>query len=214
MKVAICTPCYGDMKVPFVLSLLGLLGYTPRARPDIALNFSTVTTSVISHNRCELVKQAEAFGADYILWLDADQTFPPDALLRLLAHDLPVVGANIPQRYPPFRPTARRQDEANEAVVVWTTEELAKAKAVEPIAKMGLGVCLVKTSIFKQIPWPPFVEEVTPEHGWQGEDFHFFRLVREAGITPHVDHALSWQVGHVAERVLTHADALKAQARD
>jgi hypothetical protein len=29
----------------------------------------------------------ELWGATHVLWLDADMTFPPDAALRLLAHD-------------------------------------------------------------------------------------------------------------------------------
>jgi hypothetical protein len=39
-----------------------------------------------------------------------------------------------------------------------------------------------------------------------GEDVFFFRQVRDAGIAVHVDQALSWNIGHVAQRELTNAD--------
>ena len=40
-----------------------------------------------------------------------------------------------------------------------------------------------------------------------GEDVSFFRELTEAGVKVYVDHALSWEVGHIPERVLTNADA-------
>ena len=64
-------------------------------------------SSSVAKNREWLSNEAEKIGADWLLWLDSDQTFPADTLLRLLAHGLPLVGANYPQRGN-SRPAAKR----------------------------------------------------------------------------------------------------------
>jgi len=47
----------------------------------------------------------------------------------------------------------------------------------------------------------------SPAPARMGEDASFFQELREAGIAIHVDHGLSWGVGHIHEHVLTNADA-------
>jgi hypothetical protein len=47
-----------------------------------------------------------------------------------------------------------------------------------------------------------------------GEDVFFFRRLHEAGVSVHVDHALSWSIGHVHQRVLSNADASHPQPQD
>src|SRR5205823_6020553 len=77
--------------------------------------------------RCDLVKAVLPAGPDYILWLDVDHVFPPDALVRLLAHKRPVIGINQPTRSNPECPTAAVRP--LERVV--TTEDLAKRGVVQ-----------------------------------------------------------------------------------
>lgn len=38
----------------------------------------------------------------WVFFMDDDHTFQPDLLMRLLAHQLPVVAPLVPMRYPPF----------------------------------------------------------------------------------------------------------------
>ncbi len=40
-----------------------------------------------------------------------------------------------------------------------------------------------------------------------GEDVFFFNRINEAGIPVYLDHGLSWQIGHLSERMLTNGDA-------
>jgi hypothetical protein len=56
--------------------------------------------------------------------------------------------------------------------------------------------------------WAPFDRKLLPgTNARMGEDASFFEELRSAGVAIHVDHALSWQVGHIHEQVLTNADA-------
>jgi hypothetical protein len=56
--------------------------------------------------------------------------------------------------------------------------------------------------------WEPFDRKLLPgTSARMGEDVSFFRELTDAGVKVYVDHGLSWEVGHIAERVITNADA-------
>ena len=76
-----------------------------------------------------------------MFWADADHVFPADALLRLVAHEKPVVGANYPRRAHPTFPTAESGDQH-----VWTTADKARAGDLERVSRLGLGLCLMHLS--------------------------------------------------------------------
>ena len=226
MKIAICIPRHGDTKGDFTISLARMLVHTmgrqidsaagPRT-PEIEI-FST-SSSDLPRNRTELLKRAMAWQARYLLWLDSDHVFPRDSLLRLLAHRLPVVGCNQPRRSDPTGPVAVRLNAAGEMEHVWTSEALAKAGAVEEVYHVGLALCLIDMNVLHQVKahvergvgwdqWNPFDRRRLPgTTARMGVDASFFAELREAGVKIHVDHGLSWLIGHIDERVLTNADA-------
>jgi hypothetical protein len=226
MKIAICIPRHGDTKGDFTISLGRMLVHTMATgiptpagtcKPEIEL-FST-SSSDLPQNRTTLLKRAMAWQARYLLWLDSDHVFPRDALVRLIAHELPVVGCNQPRRCDPTGPVAVKINEKGEMEHVWTTAELARRGVVEEVHHTGLAFCLMDMLILHQVQehvekgvgwahWNPFDRRLLPgTTARMGEDASFFAELREAGIKVHVDHGLSWQVGHIDERVLTNADA-------
>jgi hypothetical protein len=179
------------------------------------------SSSVLPQLRNILVQAAMEWDANYLLWLDSDQKFPDEALLRLLSLGLPVVGVNYPRRVPPHIPTASSLDGG----LVTTTEEAARANEIVRVFSMGFGCCLIDMTIFDTLHqhalasdssgiWPLFAVEMLGDgREIVGEDVFFFRRLREAGVPVYVDHALSWSIGHVHQRVLTNADAAHAQPR-
>lgn len=226
MRIAICIPCHGDTKADFTISLARLLVETltasvgsPAGPVKFEIEIFSARSSDLVANRTGLLKRAMTWDARYLLWLDADHTFPPDALLRLLQRGLPVVGCNYPRRGQPTGPVASRTSEAGELEQLWTTRAKADAGEVEEVAVVGLGFCLVDMHIFRKVKahvdtgvgwanWEPFERRMSPEtNSRMGEDASFFAELRAAGVKIYVDHALSWEIGHIAERVLTNADA-------
>lgn len=223
MKVAICIPRYGDTKGDFTISFARMIVHSLSApAPDgqtVEIEIFSISSSDLPHSRTELLKSAIQWQAHYLLWLDSDHVFPPDALFRLLKHRLPVVGCNYPRRSEPTGPVAARIDSEGKWQHVWTTEALAKANAVEEVAHVGLGLCLMDMNILHQVKaqvesgvgwahWAPFDRKLLPgTNARMGEDASFFEELREAGIAIHVDHGLSWAVGHIHEQILTNADA-------
>jgi hypothetical protein len=164
-------------------------------------------SSSISENRSHLVIQAAQSGADAMLFLDSDHTFPADALLRLIGHQKPVVGANYTRRMNPANPTASKAAPGGEYVPVHTTKALAEAGELEQVAALGLGLCLIQMAPLGPISWPLFQENMNGSRLGIGEDVFFFRKLEAAGVPVFVDHALSWEVGHIASRVITNADS-------
>jgi hypothetical protein len=214
MKIAICTPYHGDVTAQYAESLVGMVLFTSQCQFEFNgeaaaadLQMFMRTSSLVPQARAWLVDDAIGWGADYLLWIDADHSFPADALFRLLSLNKAVVGANYPRRVRPTYPTAL--DAAGN--LVWTTEEKAAAGEVEEVGFLGLGFCLVSTPVIQTLKAkgkPLFTLAMTPDHKFVGEDHYFCELVQRAGFAIHVDHALSWKIGHVARQELYNQDAI------
>ena len=198
MKVAICTPVYHDPSYHYTVSLANLLTVSA----GTSIGYFTSRGSLVALRRNLIAERALSCGADWLLWIDADQSFPPDTLKRLLAHRLDFVGCNIPIRYDPIGPTAGRLGEDGRVRHIWTEPGNT---AVEAVDVLGMGVCLVHRRVFDAMEAPWF--------GGTAEDHQFCLKAARAGFRPHVDHGLSWQIGHVGERMLTNQDALDDRDR-
>lgn len=223
MKIAICTPHYRDVSAKFMLSLMSMISHTSAqqfvvngVKTPPQIHFFTRAGSSISSQRNLLTRDAILWEANYLFWLDSDHVFPPDILVRLLAHNLAVVGANQPTRSSPTGPTASDLD----GELVWTTLEKAQAGSVERIARLGLAVLLMDMNVLGTLDqqakvegrtstFPLFSERAVPNDLIPvGEDYFFFDLLERAGVPTYVDHAVSWDVGHIHEIVLTNADTV------
>lgn len=203
MKVAICTPCHSRPHHRYVKSLAALLV----RHSEHELRLFLERRSPVSLNRNLIAEKALAWGADALLWFDDDQIFPEDTLERLLAPDKAVIGCNIAIRMDKPLPMAARWN-GREWERVYTTKAKADKGEVEPVGKLGFGVVLTRREVFEAVEPPWFIEALRRDRTFVGEDYHFFEQARAKGFQPYVDHALSWEVGHVHERVLFPADTL------
>jgi hypothetical protein len=206
-----------------VVSLIGMIEHFHAADftyPDgtqIERTIKTfwVSTSNLPDSRHKLIADAMYWGADYMLCLDADHTFPPETLARLWSHNLPIVGCNYARRIFPTAPTAAKYiaetEEDDRQALVYTTAEKAALGELEEVAHLGMGVVLFDMRIFDRLqlaseqrgeknflPLFKFAESASGASGI-GEDVYFFRKCREAGIKVVCDHGLSWEIGHIHE---------------
>jgi hypothetical protein len=200
VKVAICTPVYHDPSYHYTVSLAELL--TVSVSTQVNIGYFTSRGSLVAVRRNIIAELALRRGADWLLWIDADQKFPPDTLKRLLSHGLDFVGCNIPIRYDPIGPSAGNIGADGKVRRIWTEPD---NKGLEPVDVMGMGVCLIHRRVFEAVEAPWF--------RGAAEDHLFCARAGQAGFRPHVDHALSWEIGHVSERLLTNQDALDDRER-
>jgi hypothetical protein len=228
LKIALCIPAYGMTHAKFTQSLATMIAHTLTAdltdengdRIPIQMETFMVSSSMLTESRHRLLAEALAWDADYMLCLDADHVFPHDAFCRLWSHNLPIVGVNYARRCSPTAPTAAYDDGSEDLKLLYTTKEKAEAGIVEACSHLGFGLLLVNMRVFDVLQahaedhWegnflPLFKFEPTENKvGMIGEDVFFFRKLAEAGITPFCDHALSWNVGHLHEVILTNAHAV------
>jgi hypothetical protein len=137
----------------------------------------------------------------HLLWLDDDMAFPSDTLMRLLAHDKAMVGANYIKRAPPFTPNAFTKlyheigdiARGKEGVLCQT---LPESTGLEEIHGIGFGCVLMRADAVVAIPHPWF-EAGYEGHIFKSEDVDFCSKFRAAGHQIYVDHDLSKQVKHI-----------------
>lgn len=135
------------------------------------------------------VDKAREAGATHLGILEHDHRFPADAFHRLLDRDRDVVAANYYERNQ-RRLVAKRDGHE--------VQSLGRS-GIEVVDSIGLGVMLIRVSIFDAIPEPWFSSPWMPtERRHMGWDVHFCLKARAHGFGIWVDHDLSGRVAHVA----------------
>lgn len=195
MKVAICIPSRGHPKPAFLASLRAL------DRGELDTRIFTRTGKLIE-NRNALTADALAWGADALLWLDDDHTFPPETLRRLVGHNADIVGCNTAKKTDPSSPTAMRLDANNIFHLVWTPPAIVDTDTPQSIDGLALGVCLIRRDVHEAIGEPWFSILTGAEGRRTTEDYHFCLSARHRGFGVFVDHWLSWRVGHIGEDMI------------
>jgi hypothetical protein len=233
LKLAICIPCYGNPEFLFMQALANAVEHWHQAKLtneageefDKEVEYFMVQSSMLTESRHRLVGDALASGADYMLWCDADHIFEADAICRLWARNVDVVGCNYARRGKPTAPVAARvvaeQDAENDHKnLVYTDVGKASDNLLEEIDHTGFGLCLIRMSVFERLQLhaeekgeknflPLFVFQPKEDgSGIIGEDVYFFNKLRDAGIKVWCDHGVSWNVGHITQIVLTNAHAI------
>lgn len=162
--------------------------------------FSNMKGSILSKSRFLLVEEAKKFDADYLFFIDSDQTFPRKTFHVLMRHDLDVVGANVATKTLPAQPTARNKGPSfaqnpQDWSLVYTDEN---SKGVEKVDRLGCGVLLLSKNAYKSLEpqdwntyWRGDVE------AFQGEDWTMMDALEAKGFDVYVDHDVSQEVGHV-----------------
>jgi len=81
-KVYVATPCYDSMRVETCVSLLDT--FSALGGSGIECKFKSVKTSLVTHGRNLLTCGFLDSGFDYMLFVDADVEFQPEAVARML----------------------------------------------------------------------------------------------------------------------------------
>jgi hypothetical protein len=126
---------------------------------------------------------------DYLVMLDADHAHPHDILVRLTAHNLPVVCALAFRRAEPFDPLIFNADGDGKLkrLDVWTGG-LMRMDAV------GFGAVAIRRDVFNQLeengykaPFFRFDYRLNDPMWSFGEDLYFCELCKNSGVPVHCD---------------------------
>lgn len=196
-------------------SVIGVVGISSPESSRHSLFYSSLTNVVkpphtalahaigssISRNRNTIAEQALESGAEWIWYVDDDQIFPPDTLLKLLARNRSVVSGLYLQREAPFVPHMYDREEENGAV--YAKHLGAGDSGLQSVLATGAGCLLVRTAVLKTLD-PPYWRlgqngGILGSDQW-GDDIEFCRRVRAKGFTIWCD--LDVPVGHFTTGVV------------
>ena len=176
--IFVCMPARDTCHADTAVCLAALARHTPR---DLPLAFASFHGSSVSQLRNLHVQHSLSEGATAILWIDSDMTFPPDTLLRLLTHDLPIVGATYRRRGPPYQALGQFTG----------TEGLVRAKLLPG------GMMLVRRAVYERLPYPWYSEHYAADGEFSTDDTYFCRAALAAGIKIWCDLDLTKEVQHI-----------------
>lgn len=144
-----------------------------------------------------IIEQALEHECTHVLFVDDDMTPRPDALERLLAHDVDIVSALYLRRAYPHQPLVFDvADEEGKCLYAFLDGDTPK---LLPIVAAGFGFLLMKTRVFGQMekPWVRLGEIDAEE--WC-DDIGFFKRIREAGFESFCD--TECRVGHIGTQII------------
>lgn len=159
--IVVGTPCYGGVVTQdYAMSLLRLSTMAPAAGFDVAV-VMLGNDALITRARSSIVgKFLDSPSATHLLFADADITFQPEQVVRMLKFDRDFVAGLYPAKVIDWQQLAQRsgrtQETPEEAALAYVGEVLAGAegKTGNGFARgnyAGTGFQLLKRSVFERM---------------------------------------------------------------
>lgn len=184
-KLVIGIPTNGINDWRFTSSLMGLQ-LTPETR------VIWMVKSMIDTARNNLVQETlKDLSYTHLLMIDDDMTFEPDLALKLLKHDVDIVGALAFKRRPDYQPCVYRKNQKNEHHYPIIPEVFQEVDVV------GTGGILIKIDVFKKISFPWFSTYYDEKGIHWSVDFDFCKKAKKAGFKIFVDPEV--KMGHIGD---------------
>ncbi len=200
LKVMLCIPLHTNYSghKSFWISLLMM------AKPG-RWEVIECTRAMVADARNLMVQKALELGCTHVLFTDDDHILPPDAGLRLLEHDVDIVGALAFQRKKPYSPCIYNavKDELTGDIGL-TPVELIK-QGLQEVTAIGFSFVLIKVQVLQKLEFPWFVYGdkslgIHTKLGGIGEDLSFCIRAGNVGYKVFCDTDLI--VPHIAEPLL------------
>ena len=204
-KVYVATPCYDSMRVETTVSLLDT--FSALGGSGIECKFKSVRTSLVTHGRNLLTAGFLNSGFDYMLFVDADVEFKPEAVMRMMVPKKDIVCTPYRVKENGMKYAVKFKDSTNIKIEPFDIVEIEEGPA---------GLMLIQRKVFERLmdKHPelkirfdkPTRDKMNEEIGavedaidrymynfwdttfhldtgeWKGEDLSFCALAREAGF--------------------------------
>jgi len=192
--VAVCVPSGDMVHADFTIALVQMLFASNAFARTAVLNMKGSAIS-LSRNLLAAMTLEHPVRFDYLLFVDSDLVFPPDALVRLLRSGRSIVGATYSRRVPPYDVLGRLRPD--------TGRDLTKGGVHEAEA-LPAGMMLIRAGVLRQLQQPWFFEtyDYTREPPFTSEDYGFCDKARAAGMTIWCDLTLSEQIAHLGQHAI------------
>ena len=141
-KVYVAMPCYGDMKVETCVSLIDT--FSALGKSGIECKFKSVKSSLVTHGRNLLTTGFLDSGFDYMLFVDADVEFSPEAVMRMLVPEKDIVCTPYRNKEDPWvdRYSVKFKDKDNIKILEWDLVEIEEGPA---------GLMLIHRRVYEKL---------------------------------------------------------------
>lgn len=137
----------------------------------------------VPQNLNRIIDSAYDHGCSHVFIVEDDSMFAPDSLIRLLAHDVPVVAGLCRSRQAPFKPYI--YEGIDESGLIWR-DLRASDEGLIKVAATGMGGILIHMAVFDRLTKPYFQTYFEGELEW-GQDIVFGKSLIEADIGVYCD---------------------------
>lgn len=226
MSVVIAWLSGGQVEHPFMDSMVDLMRHDSHSNGYVSGFISMVTSPRVAEARSQIVDTfAEKHpDADWLLFIDADMTFQPDMLDRLMEvadrERCPILGGLCFGGRPGSKifPTVYEEYETGDGYMALRPSAYYPKDTLVKVGGTGAACLLVHRSVYAAMarPWPEgfgttadgaanpypwFTEGLTGPHGESyGEDIAFCKRARQLDIPVHVHTGV--KLGHVKTCVM------------
>lgn len=188
-KVIVGIPSGDMIHADFASSLIQMMIHSAYNCSNTDMAIINEKTSLVHKGRNKIVTEALKIGADKILFIDSDMTFPEYALKRLLDSGREIIGCDYMRRRPPYKNTTKGL----------SGDYLGYMEGgIKEVSYIGTGLLLVDCKVFQKI-WTPFFDTKWDEciNDFVGEDYMFCEKARQHGFNIYCDLDLSKDVCHL-----------------
>lgn len=223
MKIMVATPHQQDVEAEYAHAIVMLFNGMPAT-----YKYEIFENALLSEGRTDMLRQAQEWDADYLLFIDTDNApFPPDALKRLVAMKRDVATGVYHARKRPFHPVVYdfmpngrvrnmttlpdkpfRVDACGAGFMLISKRVLQAFTHEAKVAEPGLFLDKHFGQPFHHIT---FLSEETGEPEQLSEDVSFCHRVKALGFQIWADPTI--RIGHVRREVVykEHFDAYHKQ---
>jgi glycosyltransferase involved in cell wall biosynthesis len=184
----------GACRAEYSMSVAGLFVRCLQDHPDVSfLSTGILFESLVSRARNSAAAATLHYGTDYLLFIDADISFDPKDVFKLLGHDKDVVCGAYAKKYynsqkiaflAKNNPEAFATDSWKELATDYATElndtvaaKIASSNGLVEVDYAATGFMLIKANVFKKIiqemPSIKYRNEVDGYMSW-GDNFYDF----------------------------------------
>ena len=139
-KVYVATPCYDMMRVETTVSLLDT--FSALGGSGIECKFKSVKTSLVTHGRNLLTCGFLDSGFDYMLFVDADVEFTPEAVMRMLVPKKDIVCTPYRVKEDGMKYAVKFKDPDNVKILPFDLVEIEEGPA---------GLMLIHRRVFERL---------------------------------------------------------------
>lgn len=176
-SIAICIPTYNNLPSAF---FIWFVEATEQWSKKYDIKVFTAAAQPVDFTRSKLINMVMNYKDkfDYIMFIDSDTYFKPNLLDKLIESNKDIVSGLYFSRVFPYNPMMYKEGKEQLEII-----HDFKINDLIEVDSFGLGCCLIKTEVFKNLEIPYFKFEIEKGESLKyiSEDHYFCKKLKAKG---------------------------------